>query len=277
MIKIIEFPDKSFQNKEEIFECLHKHEQKIISLKKSGIFKSFEKSDLFHPSLLLDEEQKANLDGGKKGFVYPVINTTNYMDSHMDVHFDGIWTKSAKENKNKIYYVADHELKLANVIAYPEDVEIKIISIPWKSLGREYPGSTEALVFAIDETKIVHEKAYEAIKSKKPLQNSVRMQYVKIRLGMNSPHPDHKAAKEYFDNNLDRIVNKEKAEEAGYFWGVEEAKIFKEGSLVLFGSHDVTPIFVNDEEPEKSTQTSNKVEPESSTQQKTQFINPNLF
>lgn len=278
MIKLIEFPDKSFQTKEESFECLHKHAEKIISLKKSGIFKSVEKSDLVLGSFDQNEEVKAQLEGGKKGYVYPVINTTKYMDSHMDVHFDGIWNKSIKDNKNKIYYVTDHELKIANVIAYPEDVEMKLISIPWKTLGKEYEGETEALVFAIDETKIVNTKAYEAIKSKKPLQNSVRMQYVKIMLGMNSGHPDHKDAKAYFDNNVDKIANKEKALESGYFWGVEEAKIFKEGSLVLFGSNDATPIFVNDSEPEDSTQNSNKVEPESSTQQKKNpFINPNLF
>ena len=52
---------------------------------------------------------------------------------------------------------------------------------------------------------------------------------------------------------INEIANKDKAIEQGYFWAVTEAKISKEGSMVLFGSNDVTQIIENKTEAEKIT------------------------
>jgi hypothetical protein len=64
------------------------------------------------------------------------------------------------------------------------------------------------------------------------------------------------------------IANKEDAVAAGYFWGIQAAKIVKEGSAVLAGSNFVTPILYDDpsnKQSKKQTQSP----PESSETVKT--------
>lgn len=248
MIILKEFPQIEFKSKEAAFKHLKENAEKIIALKKAEIQKSFEKGGIStFLNKAISEETKAVL-GMKAGKVYPVINTTNYMDSHSDVHFDGIWESSIKQNKGNIYYVADHELKLNNVIAYPDDVKVFTKVLPWGLFGKDYEGETQALIFEIDEDKLVNETARKAITEKRKLQNSVRMQYVKIRLALNSEAQEDQMYKAYFDEKLKVIANKAEVLEQGYFWGVEEAKIVKEGSMVLFGSNDATPILTPDTE-----------------------------
>lgn len=252
MIILKEFPDVQFANKEAAFAHLRQNAEKIIALKKAEIHKSFEKGCIssFLNKVTADETKAAL--GMKQGYIYPVINTTNYMDSHSDVHFNGIWDSSIKQNKGSIYYVADHDLKLNSVIAYPEDVKVYTKELPWGLFGKDYPGETQALIFEISEEKLVNETARKAIADKRKLQNSVRMQYVKIRLALNSEAQEDQMYKAYFDEKLKVIANKAQVLEQGYFWGVEEAKIVKEGSMVLFGSNDATPILSpnNDENSE---------------------------
>lgn len=82
------------------------------------------------------------------------------------------------------------------------------------------------------------------------------MQYVKIHMGMDSDEKEDIKYKEYFDSHIDQIANKELAIENGYFFGVEEAKIVLEGSMVIRGSNDATPI--RQKEIEAALSTSNQ-------------------
>ena len=126
-------------------------------------------------------------------------------------------------------------------------------SLPFSFLGKSYEGNTEALIFLIDKNKIVHEGAKQIIENKRPVQNSVRMEYVKIDLAIDDAQPEYAENKKTFDLYINEIANKDKAIEQGYFWAVTEAKISKEGSMVLFGSNDVTPIIENKTEAEEIT------------------------
>lgn len=173
-------------------------------------------------------------------YIYPVISTTNYMDSHLDVHFKGSMTKTAKEQSGKVYYLADHNLKVDSVIAFPEDVEVQLLSLPWNELGRNYNGNTEALVYKIHKDSIQHEKFLKFMNEGRKLQNSIRMQYVKLGIGVNDPNDKEGFA--YWKKNISKIANREVAEEWGFFFGVEELKLVMEGSAVLFGSNDATPV-----------------------------------
>lgn len=242
MIITKDFPDKEFETKQELFAALRENATKIISVKKAEIHKSINCGGFL-------ERQSGTIKGIpelKDGFIYPVINTTRYMDSHRDVHFDGIWNKSAKEQNGKIFYVADHEIKIETIIAWPSDVNIMIKSVPWSFVGKNYEGETEALIYEISKDKIVHSKAKEIIAEKRPVQNSVRMQYLKIKLAMNSDEEEDEIAKKFYDDHIDKIANKKEVEELGYFWGVSEAKIITEGSMVVKGSNDATPIQQNE-------------------------------
>lgn len=245
--------NKAFETKVELFNALKANEDKIISLKKAQKYESAEKGQISIVGAYLksDMANKAGLNT-KQGFVYPVINTTRYMDGHDDVHFDGLWKKSLIEQSGKIFYLANHSKSIDDVIAWPEDVRAFTQLIDWSFVGKGFPGQTEALIFEIDETKIKKDSAIEAIKEKRKVQGSVSMFYVKIVMAVDSTEKEFAINKAYFDSRINMIANKEKAIEQGYFFGVEEAKINKEGSMVLEGSNDATEIIYN--EPLQSTQ-----------------------
>jgi hypothetical protein len=245
-----ELNNKEFSSKEEMFRALKNEAENIISLKKAEIKCA---DPIAMRPLMKSEATKAmELD---EGFIYPVINTTKYLDFHNDVHLDGIWNKSAKEQKGKVYYVADHELKLQSVIAFPKDVEIKLMDVEWKDLGFNYTGKTQALIYKIAKDKLRMKAAIDVVEEKIPMQNSIRMQYVKIDLAVDSTEDEFKEEKKLFDQVVEQIVNKDVAQERGYFWAVSEAKISQEGSMVLFGSNDATPLMQSkDNEPSKDTQ-----------------------
>lgn len=271
MIKCEALPDLNFATKRELFDALVENEAKIIQLKKASIQKAADKGQIAVFELLREQtSQKAGFTP-KQGFVYPVINTTNYMDSHDDVHFNGIWDKSLKEQQGRVFYVSEHTLSVPNVIAWPQDVNMMVKNVPWSFVGKTYTGETQALIFEIEKTKIAKDWAREVIEQNRPVQNSIRMQYVKIRLAINDDADDFKEHKAYFDEKISVIANKEKALERGYFWGIEEAKIVQEGSMVLFGSNDATPI-----KTEAAQSTSKTTEPDNSTHEFLKLLTQNL-
>jgi hypothetical protein len=260
------FDDKVFSSKKELFKELRENVNTIIAVKKATVHKSIEKG--YASSWLISKDYdaaKAAMEM-KADFVYPVINTTNYYDSHSDCHFPGIWSKSIKEQQGKLYYVCDHEVKTNTIIAWPEDVEAMVKTIPWTFLGRDYPGNTEALIYSISKANIKNSIAKEIIENKRPVQNSVRMQYVTIKMGMDSDAKEDIKFKEYFDSRIGQIANKEAAMEAGFFFGIEEAKIVLEGSMVIHGSNDATPILQIQVQSD-----STKMEPDNSTPDEPQF------
>jgi uncharacterized protein YbaP (TraB family) len=146
MIKSIDFPNKAFSSKQELFKALKDNANEIIDLKKSNT----KSSDAFGVKFQIHKEAIKGMDL-QDGYIYAVINTTKYMDSHSDVHLDGIWNKSAKEQNRKVYYLADHDMKLDSVIAFPKDVEIELNDIAWKDLGANFDGTTQALIFKVSK------------------------------------------------------------------------------------------------------------------------------
>lgn len=246
MIKCIEFPDKSFATKEEMFSHLKANEDKLISLKKAQVYKSVEKQQISFLNLdisKLSSTAKANFDV-KEGYIYPVISTTRYMDSHKDVHFDGCFNRTKNDQQGKVYYALDHDLKWASIVAWPKDVKMFVTPLDWSLVGKSYAGTTEALVFEIADSKVTKQDVLDAIKNRSSdFENSIRMSYEKVTLGLDSKDKDMAANKAYYDNHINLIANKEQALEDGYFWGVDALKIQKEGSLVIAGgSNDATSI-----------------------------------
>ncbi len=239
--------NKEFASKEELFKELKQNEKKLISLKKAAIKKS---EGVNYSEIKL--EATKGIQGIEDGFIYPVINTTRYMDSHDDVHMDGLWKKSLQEQKGKIFYVSNHSLEVDDVVAWPEDVEAFVQDIPWTAVGKDFKGTTQALIFKIDKSKLKKKKVVEAITEKRPLENSVRMCYVQITLAIDANEKEYAGNKAYYDAHINEIANKEQVMEQGYFFGVDEAKIYKEGSVVLFGSNDATGIIYP--EPQKALQ-----------------------
>jgi len=183
--------------------------------------------------------------------ISPVINTTNYMDSHRDVHAKSIWNKSAKEQNGKVYYIINHDLEIGKVIAKPDDVSIEVRDMDWRELGRDYKGTTNALIFHVKLRDYANKDFIDALKAGFPLQNSIRMRYIDVELAVSSPQYEEEY--EVWKKYIDEVANRDEAEKYGYFYYVKEAQIYMEGSAVLFGSNDATPILENKSEPLSDT------------------------
>lgn len=259
IIKAVEFPGLTFKSKEELFKHLKENEDRLIDIKKSIVYKGAEKGGIKLLSINngSDSIEKSAMLGLKEGNIYPIISTTNYLDSHNDVHFNGSMNKTAREQNGNVMYALDHELKYDSILAWAKDVNMMIKDVEWSSVGKEYKGTTQALIFEIKEDAIRNKQVLSDIKNNvTEFQNSIRMIYHKVVLGVDSDDKDFKANKKYFDRKINDIVNNDIVKERGYFWGVEELGIQKEGSLVVAGgSNDATSILHNETEPSnKDTQ-----------------------
>lgn len=258
--------NKSFENKEQMFEALKRAKADIIGLKKAKIFKSYEKGQAVNlksiDPLKFGETSKALMTDSN--YFYVVVNTTKILDSHRDMHKDGIWTKSVQEQQGKNYLVTDHKMEMANVVVKKENVEMFVADIPFSAIGKSYEGNTQALIYKVKKSNVINSIVKDWLDSGDDIEASVRMQYVKIDLAMNSKAKGDEAELKMYMDNIGEIANKSEFEEIEYFWVVSEAKNIGESSLVLRGSNSATglltegknePIVITQEdEPLKDTQ-----------------------
>jgi hypothetical protein len=240
-IKSVYFPDREFNTKKELIEAIVKDEAKIKALKKAEVIYSHERNHISAINLKLKSNASKALTI-EDGYIYPVISTTNYMDSHGDVHINGCFKKTVQEQQGKILYCKNHEIRVGSIIAWQSDVEMMISTLPFSELGKEYTGNTECLIFKIDKEAIADDEAEDIIEKNRPVQNSIRMQYVTFFTCIDDKRPEYKEYKANWDKYYPMIANKEVADAEGYFWAVTELKIREEGSMVVKGSNDATPI-----------------------------------
>lgn len=252
----------TYENKADLFKWLKENKTFLLQAKKAQI-KEADAVLYAHvgeaPEAVNKSEAQAQTNPTKLQ-VKAVINTTNLMDSHDDVHIKGIWNKSLNEKKS-YYLLQEHQMKFDKVIS--DEVKASAVEISWAELGQSYEGKTQALVFDANLEQKVNPFMFEQYQNGRVKNHSVGMQYVKIQLAVNSEDKYFKDEKEAWDKYVGEIVNRELAEDKGYFWAVTEAKII-EGSAVLVGSNRVTPT-LNTSEPSKSLTTeepSNDTPPE---------------
>jgi hypothetical protein len=266
-------PNKTYATKEHMFEALLKNEELIIDFKKSLVHDGFTKGvpyGVLTNDIVETETTKGFGFKTKPNYIYPIVSTSRYMDNHEDVHFDGYARKTIKEQQGKIYYCADHNLTRDGIIASKSDVELMLKNVSWDMVGKNYEGTTEAIILAIDKANIMDEKSLKLIEKEKDLQNSVRMIYIKIAMGINSKEKEFAQHLAYWESRRSSIVNGEKADKLGYFFGVEELKLVGEASLVVAGgSNDATSIYQEleiKESNEADIITSTIIEPSQDTQ-----------
>lgn len=244
-LKSIYFPNREFNSKAELFDAIRKDESKIKAIKKAEVIFSHERNHV--SKLNLKQIKDATVKGLtiEDGYIYPVISTTNFLDSHGDVHIDGCFKKTVNDKQGKILYTTNHELKVENIIAWQQDVEMMIKSLPFSELGKDYSGNAECLIFKISKDAICNDAAEDIIEKNRPVQNSIRMQYVNFVTCIDDKRPEYKEYKANWDKYYPLIANKEDADAAGYFWAVTELKIQDEGSMVVKGSNSATPVLQN--------------------------------
>ena len=259
--------DKSFETKEQMFKELMANKEFIIKEKTSNILKSCEKglSVVANQEAIfkaLETNKALKLDND---YYYFVVNSSNILDSHRDLHVKGNWDKSVKEQQGKVYLVFDHQLKRNEIIAMKEDITMFTAEIPFSLIGKNYDGDTYALIYKVAKNRIVNKDAKEWLNDGYSLEASVRMQYVKIELAVNTNDTDSVKEKETFDKYIDVIANKNEFKDLDYFWVVKEAKNVQESSLVMFGSNSATGT-IQENKTEADVITSEKTEPSDDTQ-----------
>lgn len=240
--------NKEFYNKREMFIALKENSSTIISLKKAQIYKSIDKGiSVKCRAINLKKDNnsfKEYFKDDKLDSYYIAINTTKVLDSHGDLHVNGIWNRTAKNQNRKNYLVDSHEMSMLTTIVRKENVEILVKEMPFSLLGYNYEGTTEALIYKIPKDKIIMPLAKEWLESNDSIEASVRMQYSNIELAMNSDEKEDEVFKKNYDTFKSQIANKEDYEaengDITHFWVVKEAKNIGEGSLVLKGSNSVT-------------------------------------
>ena len=259
----------AFDTKKELFDFLIKNQNRIIADKTAAV----KHADAFTFGAFhvtkdgeTDKANKPITEDVDEVKVKAVINTTNLMDSHDDVHIPGLWTKSLKENKD-IYHDQEHRGEFASTISDYEDLKAYTETFTWKELGQKFEGETQGLIFESNVKKDRNEFMFGQYKSGRVKQHSVGMRYVKIAMAVN----DKAWPEEYktWNKYIDQVANREDAEKQGFFFAVTEAKII-EGSAVKRGSNHITPTLENNMKQEPAEVTP---EPSYDTQKVSQEIN----
>lgn len=254
----------SFSKKEDLFVFLKKHKHDLVAAKKHS---KKESDSIYYTVPLTSEKGEAikedviNTESISAIKATVVINTTNLLDSHGDVHIPGLWTKSVRESKG-LYLLQEHKMQFDKIIA--DGVKPSLKTLTWAELGYpEYKGLTQALVFEAEIKAGRNEFMFNQYLKGYVNNHSVGMQYVNLFLCMNSEDKYYREEKENWDKYILEVANKEDAIDAGYFWAVTEAKII-EGSAVVRGSNYATPTIsiteagkATSETPEPPTGTQN--------------------
>lgn len=239
---IVQIPD--FANKEDLFTYLKANKSRMIAQKKQ--FDTYSEVCKAGVSYI-------HADGAVKGLpatadgeiaVKVVMNTTNLIDSHMDMHVKGIWNKTLSEHES-FYHLQEHKASFTTIV----DAEAKayVQTMTWKEMGLNYEGLTEALIFESKVKKSENETMYNAYADRKVKNHSVCMRYIKFEMAINSTDKAYAEEKAVWDEWFPLAANKEVAESRGYFWVVKEAKL-NEGSAVVFGSNHATPTLATSKE-----------------------------
>lgn len=235
-----------FETKNELFAYLKENKRTLISKKKSmPIFTDTVKASplpihtkhLKATAVKADNSEAVEIDKGRLR-VRVVANAHNMIDSHMDVLLTDSAKKTLKERKGLIPHLKDHIHQTSAEIG--EVVDITLEDVLLSELGYNSAGKTQCVIFTTDIIKEFCEKSFARYKNKRANQHSIGLQYVKLYLCINSDEPEYTAEKENFDKYYSQVINKEVADEMGYFWAVTEYKLI-ENSMVLFGSNPYTP------------------------------------
>lgn len=263
---------QEFESKEDLFKALAENENLIHTQKKGQIYKSIDKGlQVVTDQLGIEKALTSDANKGLKfdnDYYYFVVNSANVLDSHNDMHIDGNWKKTVKEQQGKVFLVFDHTLKRSEIIAMKEDIELMTAKIPFSMLGKSYDGETYSLIYKVKKDKIINKEAKQWLEDGYKLEASVRMQYVNIESAFNTENKDYAKQKAVYDEYLPQIANKEDFEEISYFWVVKEAKNVYESSLVLFGSNSATGMIEQENKEEAEIITSEyKEEPSQDTQE----------
>lgn len=275
---------KEFANNDELFTYVKSNLAQIIDAKKVEQY-SCNKGQavsckVLNGSKLMVAEKAISVD---ENYWYIAVNTTNILDSHDDLHVNGIWNTTVKDQQGKNYLVDSHEITIDSTIVKKEHIEMMVATVSFESLGYPYKGDTQVLVYKFPKTQVIHDKARYWLESGDEIQASVRMRYVTIEFALDSNAPEDEVFKKRYVEYLGKIANRQDFDYIPYFFIVKEAINQRESSLVPFGSNHVTGNIINtnvdmenevkDTPPLAGDENKNRPAPEQSREKKSNFYN----
>jgi len=236
-----------YATKKEMYSALVENKDILIAQKKA-IKKEVDCGVVVNPIIVRDKQEANKQDGDiidpinlNELKVVVIINTTNFLDKHGDVHIPGLWSKSLSENK-MIMHLQGHKMEFDKIIADGEQLKAYTKTYTWAELGYSYEGMTEGLTFESTILRKRNEFMLNQYANGWVKNHSVGMYYVKMDFAINDE--DYPNEFEAWNKYYPQIANKEVADDKGYFWYVLEAKVI-EGSAVPIGSNSATPTLDN--------------------------------
>lgn len=225
--------DKSFSTKMDLVKAIQGNFGEVFGKKKDTYKTEAEavlKSSIFGGRF----EPKINVNSDIIE-VKAVINTTNVIDSHLDLHMASTWNKTVEDNPYS-YHLKQHEGVFESILSnkarsFNEDMN-------FRDLGLDIDFKTVANINQFILKKADNPLMFKQYADGNVLQHSVGMFYVNIELAMYDEDSEKNMA--FFEMAKSNAVNPEIADEHGYVWVVTEAKK-REGSAVVFGSNSITP------------------------------------
>lgn len=241
----MDFKLPTFKTDKELFDYIVENEEDILWSKKQTIkhADSFEFHAIQTKSI---EADKTDFIGKDEIDAVLVINTTNILDSHKDVHIKGLWDKSLQEN-TRIKHMQEHGRSFDKIIADKDDLKAYVKDYTWKQLGYDAEGKTQALVFESKIKKDRNPYMFKQYAEGNVDNHSVGMRYVKMVTCINDE--DYEKEYEAYQKYSKHVINKAELEKTKVFWAVTEAKAI-EGSAVPDGSNPITPIISMKSNPE---------------------------
>jgi hypothetical protein len=227
-----------YATRDDLFRALKENKRQLVARKQSRM--KCADAVFFHAAHEVDATKSVDVQQlltKDTLTVRSVINTAGLLDSHGDVHIKGLWKKSLQEQTHP-YLLQEHKNSFDHIIS--DRVKASAVEMTWKELGFDFDGKTEALVFESEIDKGRNPYMFEQYARGYVKNHSVGMCYVQLFMCLNSDKKYFIEEKENWDRYIDEVINRESAEEHGYFWAVTEAK-FIEGSAVPIGSNPATP------------------------------------
>jgi len=248
--------NKSFENKQQMFKAIKANLPEILRLKKEQVYESRNKG----VGVSLHKLDAAKIKGitGKVSFevddehYYIAVNTCLVLDSHGDLHDDNCWNDSVVTEQGKNYLVLDHSLSMLNTVVKKAYIEQFVATIPFASVGKNYGGDTQALIYKFRKDAVINAVAKDWLESGDDIEASVRMMYDDIEFALDSNDPDYKDLKTLYDAYFPKIANSADFDYIPYFFIVKKATNVRESSLVIAGSNPATGVISISEDEQKN-------------------------
>jgi len=256
---IKQFPDKKFTDKQDQARFIKENLKSLRELKKVE-YKNFADVVLkegFERSNYVPQIEDIT---GDYMLVKAIINTTGVIDSHLDLHLPGIWTKTVKDNPTNPI-LKQHERTFESVISSKGKNFNQ--NMNYRDIGVDIDFDMQANLNEFVLSKANQPLMFEKYASGEVEQHSVGMMYVDYDIA----YYDEESQKEmdFFEDTLKKCINPEIAKEYGIVWVIREAKK-REGSPVVFASNPLTPtLSVKNYEP--GLVTTRNIEPQKSTRE----------